>query len=79
MDRSEESFCHPALPIRELNGRTVALQTDGTGTVCEVGETVGGMETLGTDCKVRAPDGSVVEFVQSSREDGTCGSDSPTP
>lgn len=74
-------FCEPALPIRVIDGRTLAVQTDdpdGT-SHCDVGETTPGMETLGTDCKVRSPDGSVVDAVTASRADGKCGLDSPGP
>lgn len=71
-------FCHPAMPIRDLDGRTVAVQdVEADGEVCEIGGTNQGTDTLGIDCKVRAPDGTVLDTVISSRDDGTCGSDSP--
>lgn len=78
-DQPEEAkFCNAALSIREIGGRTLAIQdTDPDGTVCEVGETTPGMETLGTDCKVRSPDGTVIDTLTSSRADDTCGQDSP--
>ncbi len=74
------TFCTPALPIREVDGRTVAIQEqDPGGTDCAVGRTTPGMATLGKDCKVRAPNGAVVDTVKSSRKDGTCGFESPAP
>ncbi|HET8930762.1 MAG TPA: hypothetical protein VFN21_08915 [Acidimicrobiales bacterium] len=69
---AEPSFCHPAMPIRVIGDRTVALETEGTsGGTCPVPRTNEGMETLGTDCKVRDEHGNVVATV-TTLGNGTC-------
>lgn len=76
---AKEKFCTAALPFRMIDGRTLVIQdTDPDGTECEVGETTPGMTTLGTDCEVRSPDGTVIDTLTSLRDDGTCGWDSPS-
>ena len=66
-------FCTPSLPIQEVNGKTVAVQTHGShGGVCAVPGTNPGMDTLGFDCRVRGPDGKVLTTVKPSHADGTC-------
>lgn len=77
---NEPTFCNAALPIRVIDGKTLAVQiADTTGSGCGTADTTPGMETLGTDCRVRSEDGTVIETMTSSRADGTCGSDSPAP
>lgn len=73
-------FCDASLPLREISGRTVAVQDkDPHGTTCDGDQTTPGMDTLGIDCNVRSPDGSVLETVASTRQDGTCGTARPAP
>lgn len=73
-------FCTASLPMREIDGRMVAVQDkDPNGTKCDLDQMGYGMATLGIDCKVRLPDGTVLDTLRSSREDGTCGFDSPAP
>lgn len=67
------TFCQPAIPIQHVNGKTVALQSRGTGGgPCEVPKTNPGTNTLGLDCKVRDPNGKVLETVTSTRDHDTC-------
>ena len=67
------TFCESGMPIRFIDGKTVAVQVRGSGAPnCAVPETNPGWDTLGLDCKVRAPDGKVLETVKPSQVDGTC-------
>jgi hypothetical protein len=73
-------FCQASLPIREIEGRTVAIQDkDPDGSECDLAPTNDGMATLGLDCKIRASDGTVLATLKSTRTDGACGTDSPAP
>lgn len=70
------TFCNPSLPIRSINGKTVALETRGSdGGQCEVPKTNLGMDTLGSDCKIRDPDGKVVATVKPGSGHGARGPD----
>lgn len=73
-----QKFCNASLPFRTLDGEHVAYQDrDLLGPGCDGAAVNAGMDTLGMDCKVRSPGGSVVKTVKSSRADGTCGWNSP--
>lgn len=69
----EAHVCHPALPIRMVGDRTVAVETKPTeGGPCPIDKTNRKMDTLGLDCKVRAPNGKVIETVPRSGADNSC-------
>lgn len=77
-DPGNETLCQASLPFRVIDGREVAVQDkDPLGGDCDLDQTMPGMDTLGLDCKVRSPDGTVITTLRSSRDDGTCGMDSP--
>ena len=66
-------LCQTSLPIRHVGDRTVAVETKATdGGTCRVGKTNVGIDTLGLDCKVRSPNGKVVETLVAPGEDATC-------
>ncbi len=67
------TFCHPAMPIRSVHGKSVALETRGSdGGPCATPRTNPGVDTLGTDCKIRDPHGKVLETVTSTGNPDTC-------
>ena len=70
--------CKATLQIRVIDGREVVVQDrDPDGTDCDLDQTMRGAATLGIDCKIRSSKGKVLATERSSREDGTCGLDSP--
>lgn len=74
-----ETFCTLGLPIYEHDGARGTLEDNGEPgrDGCDGPDHNSLGITLGFDCKVRSPEGEVVDEVEPNRADGTCGLPGP--